>query len=70
MEACSNYFAGELGIENAPGIMELAHRHNLKHLLVLARLKCITCFEELREVGKNQTVFGCISVTFWRLFDL
>jgi len=52
MEACSNYFAGELGIENAPGIMELAHRHNLRHLLVLARLKCVTCFEELREVRK------------------
>ena len=51
MEACSNYFAGELAIENAPGIMELAQRHNLMPLLALARLKCVTCFEELREVS-------------------
>ena len=53
MEACSNYFAGELAIENAPGIMELAQRHNLKHLLVLAKLKCVTCFEDLREVSRG-----------------
>ncbi|XP_076802843.1 kelch-like protein 6 [Clavelina lepadiformis] len=49
MEACSNYFVGQLAIENAPGFMELAHRHNLDHLLVLARLKCVTCFNDFRE---------------------
>uniref|UniRef100_H2YQY1 BTB domain-containing protein n=1 Tax=Ciona savignyi TaxID=51511 RepID=H2YQY1_CIOSA len=47
MEACANYFATELSIENAPGFMELAQRHNLRHLFVIATLKCVTHFGEL-----------------------
>ncbi|XP_078494945.1 kelch-like protein 6 [Ciona intestinalis] len=48
MEACANYFASQLSIENAPGIMELAQRHSLSELQQLATLECVTHFSNLR----------------------
>nr|XP_018670466.1 kelch-like protein 6 [Ciona intestinalis] len=48
MEACANYFASQLSIENAPGIMELAQRHSLTELQQLATLECVTHFSNLR----------------------